>query len=195
MGNSVRQSDESAARPRPPIWRASTRSSCGTAESIGMLIYDDDDDDQASAFTSHAREGKETHNAVPHAWQPIEDGLRIRHRSLGPSATASHRVLPLVLFFLFLSQEHRKVKIIPAFAFVLHLPFWLYRRHRHRCRCRCRRRRSWFIGRCTELHRFTLSVITLHFHFFLFLLLLLPVLLLGRRHGCRSRWRWCRPKR
>src|SRR6266702_481510 len=133
MGNSVRQSDESAARPRPPIWRASTRSSCGTAESIGMLIYDDDDDDQASAFTSHAREGKETHNAVPHAWQPIEDGLRIRHRSLGPSATASHRV--------------------------------------------------------------TLSVITLHFHFFLFLLLLLPVLLLGRRHGCRSRWRWCRPKR
>lgn len=37
-GKSVRQRCESGARPRPPIWRATTRSSCGTLESIGMLI-------------------------------------------------------------------------------------------------------------------------------------------------------------
>lgn len=38
-GNNVRQSGESDARPRPPIWRATTLSSCCTLESTGMLIY------------------------------------------------------------------------------------------------------------------------------------------------------------
>src|SRR5579863_5813194 len=37
-GNNVRQSGESDARPRPPIWRATTLSSCSTLESTGMLI-------------------------------------------------------------------------------------------------------------------------------------------------------------
>jgi hypothetical protein len=36
-GNNVRQSGESDVRPRPPIWRATTLSSCGTLESTGML--------------------------------------------------------------------------------------------------------------------------------------------------------------
>jgi hypothetical protein len=38
-GNNVRQSGESHARPRPPIWRATTLSSCDTLESTGILIY------------------------------------------------------------------------------------------------------------------------------------------------------------
>src|SRR6266404_4124025 len=100
-----------------------------------------------------ARErGKETHDAVPYARQSIEHGLRIRCQGLGLAAIASHRALRLttlvVLLFFLLSQEHRKVKIIPTFTFMLCLPFRLSRRHRHTWRGRCRHRCSWLIG-CT----------------------------------------------